>query len=142
MCELGVIIVASPADQIICSEGATEARAVVQQRSPRNQVLAWVPGAVTGHRRGVHEALPLLISKELIEGHIGEVNAKSRSALPRQLLVRGLRWRERSKPCEIALRIRSLAPLRPRALLAVKGLDGNGERRRVQLHDDRGLSNV
>ena len=142
MCKLGVIIVASPADQIIGSEGATEARAVVQQRRPRDPVLAWVPRAVASYRRGVHETLPLLIGKELIEGRIGEVDAKSGSALPRHLLVCGLRWRERSKPCEIARLIRSLAPLRPRALLAVKGLDGNGERRRVQLHDDRGLSNV
>jgi hypothetical protein len=65
MCELGVVIVAGTANQIIGSEGATEARAVVQQRRPRDPAFAWVPGAVAGHRRGVHEALPLAVFPSL-----------------------------------------------------------------------------
>ena len=63
MCELGVVVVAGTADQIIGGERATEARAVVQQRRSRYPAFARIPRAVAGHRRGVREALSLLISE-------------------------------------------------------------------------------
>ena len=66
-----LVVVARPADQIVGGEGAAETRAVVKQRRPRDTALAWIPRAVPGYRRGVHESLPLLIIEELVEGYVG-----------------------------------------------------------------------
>jgi hypothetical protein len=98
VCKLGVVVVASPADHIVDGKGAAEARAVVKQRRPRDPVLAWVPRAVTSNRRSVREALLLLVGEELVEGYVGQVDAETRPALPRQLLLGGLRRREGIEP--------------------------------------------
>ena len=63
MCKLGVIVVTRAADQIVEGESTPEARAVVQQRRPRDPAFARIPRAVACNSRSVRKALLLLICK-------------------------------------------------------------------------------
>ena len=83
----------------------------MQQRRPRDPAFARIPRAVASNSSSVRKALLLLICKQLIEGRVGELDAKSGPALPGSLLGCGLRGRKGSEPREVAPLVRSVAAL-------------------------------